>query len=355
MPAHTCPNLSIIVAARNASTTLGQCLQAICAQAGNDTEVIVVDDWSTDDTALAAARFPVEVLSLESHLGAAGARNVGASRARSGLLCFVDADVVIGPRTLARARDMMRDPEIDAVFGAYDSQPASRSIVSLFKNLSHHYHHHRWAGRAETFWTGFGLIRKDRFMSVGGFDEERFKLPAIEDVALGMRLTEKGARIVLCADLEVKHLKHWTLASLVRTDIAQRAVPWTVFCLENARFPNVLNLSVQQRLGALLCYALLATAVGSMLEPALAPLTLALLVACVVANWGLYRVLYGGGGALLAVCGFGLQQLYYLYSLAGLLIGFGVYVHRRHWRSRRHRDEQPLMRADAEAGGIDGK
>ena len=39
------------------------------------------------------------------------------------------------------AEDFVRDPELAAVFGSYDDEPAWRTFISQYKNLMHHYVH----------------------------------------------------------------------------------------------------------------------------------------------------------------------------------------------------------------------
>src|ERR1700676_3011806 len=204
------PRVSAIVAARNAAHTLALCLAAIVAQASYGSEVIVVDDYSTDETCKIAARYPVKLIKQPRHLGVSAARNLGARAARAPVLFFLDADVVICRGGLERALMTMSPPEVGAVIGSYDADPADQSIVSRFKNLAHHYFHQRSRTEASTFWGACGMIRRERFLVVGGFDEKRFRLPSIEDVELGYRLVRLGTRIILDRDLQVKHLKRWT-------------------------------------------------------------------------------------------------------------------------------------------------
>ena len=53
------------------------------------------------------------------------------------------------------------------------------------------------AGEAQTFWAGLGAVRRERFLEAGGFDAGRYPAPAIEDIELGLRLTDAGHRILL--------------------------------------------------------------------------------------------------------------------------------------------------------------
>src|SRR5712692_5943796 len=245
--------LAAIIPARNAAATLAQWLDALIAQISDDQEVIVVDDCSTDDTCEIAARFDLKLVKLPGHAGPSAARNRGAELTCAPLLFFLDADVVLAPGALARAEKTMMRPEVGAVIGSYDDDPAASSTISRFKNLAHHHFHQRSREEATTFWGACGLVRRDLFLAAGGFDDER---RTVEDIELGYRLVARGVRIVLDPQLQVKHLKKWTLRSLVITDVFIRAIPWTLLWLERRRLPNDLNVAVDQRVAAMVAVAL---------------------------------------------------------------------------------------------------
>ncbi len=321
--------LSVVIAAYNASATIAAALRAVCAQAASDCEIIVVDDCSGDATAAIAGGFPVRLLRLSSRSGAAAARNAGACAAGAPVLLFLDADVVAGEGLLARGLEAMEKSGADAVIGSYDAQPADRSVVSMFKNLAHHYFHQRARGEAVTFWGACGFIRRDRFVASGGFDQRRYTLPSIEDIELGARLVRAGARIIVDPALQVTHLKRWSILSLLWTDVARRAIPWTLLAMETGGLPTELNLSREQRVAALTAAGLAAAGGAALWRGRWWPVAGVLVAAAVILNRGLYRLFYDKGGARLALCGFILQQFYYLYSLAGLTAGVAIHYARR--------------------------
>jgi GT2 family glycosyltransferase len=138
--------------------------------------------------------------------------------------------------------------ESDAVFGLYDATTPAPGIYSRFKNLQHHYVHRINAGRATTFWTGCGAIRRAAFHTVGGFDTT---IDYMEDIYLGYRLTEAGFCVLLADDIQCTHLKHYTLVSLARSDLFGRAVPWTRLLLSQRGSFGALNTSQRDRAGVL--------------------------------------------------------------------------------------------------------
>src|SRR5207249_8693541 len=124
----------------------------------------------------------------------------------------------------------------------YDDQPAAGGLVSDFRNLLHHHVHQEGAGPATTFWAGLGAIRRDAFLAFGGFDDKRFPRPSIEDIDLGARVVERGGRIVLDPRIQGKHLKRWTIATMVRTDFRDRGLPWVELLLARPADTTTLNL-----------------------------------------------------------------------------------------------------------------
>src|SRR5690606_7770040 len=142
--------------------------------------------------------FNVTVLSTRGRCGPAAARSLGAEIANGEVLFFLDADVCIhpgtaeNPGTVARIAAVFEGrPDVDAVFGSYDTRPAAPNFVSQWKNLSHHFVHQHGHPDAQTFWAGCGAIRKPVFQAVGGFDQS-YRGATIEDIELGYRLRQSG-------------------------------------------------------------------------------------------------------------------------------------------------------------------
>jgi GT2 family glycosyltransferase len=308
-------NISVIVPVFNGGPQLSKCLEALVASRTRDVEIIVVDDASTDDSTAMATAMGLSVVHLARNSGPAAARNAGALVAQGDILFFVDADVVVAPDAIDRVAPIFADrPDVAAVFGSYDDHPAGAGLVSQYRNLLHHFVHQHANVEASTFWAGCGAIRRSIFMSLNGFDAERFRYPSIEDIELGVRMRRAGFRILVDKGLQGTHLKRWTLRSVVKTDIIRRAIPWTRLILEMGSTPDDLNLKRSQRASA----ALVSFACVSMplsfvqLEWAAAPGIA--LVGVVALNHELYRFFARQRGPGFAIACMPLHFLYYLYS-----------------------------------------
>ena len=312
------PTISVIIPVYNGAKFLTRCLDAICVTPGIPYECIVVDDGSTDDSAAIAAQSSHRIRLLKLMSGSRGpayARNRGAELARGEILFFVDADVVLLPEALERvAKTFVDRPHLAALFGSYDGSPGAAGLISQYRNLLHHFTHQNGNPDASTFWAGCGAIRKSVFETVGGFDEKRYPHASIEDIELGYRLRAASFPVFLDKKLRGKHLKSWSLFSLIRTDIASRAKPWARLILETRTMPDDLNLKRRERVS----FAFVALSISLLLVAPIQPLlflgSAAALLIVVALNRNLYAFFYRQGGAVFAAGCVLLHLLYYLYS-----------------------------------------
>jgi GT2 family glycosyltransferase len=314
-------DVSVVIPARDSSRELAECLAALQRATTRPTEVVVVDDASTDDTAAVAEARGARTIRLATNQGPAGARNRGAAVARGDVLAFVDADVAVAPDALDRlVATLARDRDVAAVFGSYDTRPRAAGLVSQFRNLLHHYVHQHGDPEASTFWAGCGVVRRAAFDTVGGFDERPVRY-SIEDIDLGYRLRRAGFRIRLDRDALCTHLKRWTLRSMVRTDVLYRAVPWTRLIAENGTAPADLNLRGEQRASvALVGLAAVALPLAGVSRAA-AVLAVAALVVVAFLNRGFYGLLRRERGPGFALASFPLHLLHFACSGLGFVYG----------------------------------
>lgn len=307
--------VSVIVPVYNGRQYLRRCLSAITKSDYSAYELIVVDDASTDDSTQIAAHFESTLIRLSQRSGPAAARNAGAQNAKGDILLFVDSDVLVNHGTISRIAERFTEcSDLAAVFGSYDDDPAEAGLISQYKNLYHHFVHQTSDSAAVTFWAGCGAIRKDVFEAIGGFDQQKYKAPSIEDIELGYRLNQAGFDILLDKDLVAKHLKKWNFLGLVRADIFYRAIPWAKLILESEGMVNTLNLKKSQRISAGLIGLSILAASLSFFKTAFLYLGLIFLIAVCVVNRDLYLFFIRKRGLKFAAASMILHFFYYFYS-----------------------------------------
>ena len=311
--------ITTIIPVRNGGQGFRLCLEAITGSIRRPDQIFVVDDGSTDGSVELAESFGAHVMRTVPAggvpRGPAVARNLAAGEAGGDVLVFLDADVVVQPNTIGLIESHLdAQPKVAALFGSYDDNPPVSRIVARYKNLLHHHTHQNARAEASTFWAGCGAIRRRAFEAVGGFDE-RFTRPSVEDIELGLRLCSRGARIRCQPDIQVSHLKQWTLVSMVKTDILHRAIPWSRLILQGGSMPNDLNLDTANRISALSSLVFFGCLPLAFFFPGIASVLALIALASILAlNIGLVRLLYRRGGLPLAIGGVALHTLFLLYS-----------------------------------------
>ena len=312
--------VTVIVPAHNAEATLPACLAALARMSYPVREIIVFVDGSSDATAAIAEAAGARVIrNTGAPRGPAHGRNVAAREARSQLLLFVDADVVIGEDCLTILVRELCESGAAAAFGSYDDHPAATRLAGLYANLRHHFVHQNSAREASTFWSGIGLIERDVYLEFGGYDEDRFAHPSIEDVELGMRLKNAGHRIRLAPEAQGQHRKDWTLRRVWHTDVVRRALPWSRLLVEGRAEGADLNLSQAERLKALVAAATFVALFVALVDWRVLLAAAALFALYLFLNRAFISVLArklgparAFGGALLHLC-------YHVYSLGAYL------------------------------------
>ncbi|MFZ5655114.1 MAG: glycosyltransferase family 2 protein [Pseudomonadota bacterium] len=119
------PLFSIVIPCYNYGHWLERAVNSVLAQGGDDWDLLVIDDGSTDATAAVAqdllARHPGRLRLLsQPNRGAAATRNRGLDATRGRYLIFLDADDELSPEALGAYRALLaRRPDADLLAGAY--------------------------------------------------------------------------------------------------------------------------------------------------------------------------------------------------------------------------------------------
>jgi len=165
------PLVSIIVTTKNEASHIAGCLESIRKQMFKNTETIVVDNHSVDNTREIAGKFTRHVYDAGPERSAQ--RNFGAARAKGEYLLFLDADMQLTPDVVKECVEVCKKNKIAAVvpeksFGIGFWAKCKALERACYEGVD-------WIESARFF-------RKDAFLYVGGYDEtltgpEDFELP----------------------------------------------------------------------------------------------------------------------------------------------------------------------------------
>ena len=107
---------SVIITNYNYGRFLNDAVDSALGQTHPDTEVIVVDDGSADDSPRIIAGYGERIIPvLKSHGGQASAFNAGVRVSRGQVVCFLDSDDVLLPTAIQQAVEALEDPRVSRV------------------------------------------------------------------------------------------------------------------------------------------------------------------------------------------------------------------------------------------------
>ncbi len=197
---------SVVVPNFNGRRWLPGCLDSLAAQTLAPTEVVVVDNGSSDGSAaLASGRPGVRVVELGRNLGFAAAANRGIGSVETESVALVNTDVVLAADWLERMEAALGSaPDVGAVACKmvdledpsvlYDAGDVLRrdGVCEQRGRFERDDGSFDEPGEVFAASAGAALYRRGAVLDVGGFDERFFLY--LEDVDLGLRLRLAGWR-----------------------------------------------------------------------------------------------------------------------------------------------------------------
>jgi glycosyltransferase involved in cell wall biosynthesis len=113
------PTISVVIPLYNGARYIAAAVESVLAQTLPATQILVVDDGSTDASVAVVAAYAPRVTLLQTpHGGANRARNLGVAAATGHFLAFLDADDLWTPEKLACQVDFWRaNPTVEILFG----------------------------------------------------------------------------------------------------------------------------------------------------------------------------------------------------------------------------------------------
>lgn len=217
--------LSVVILNYNVRYFLEQCVRSVQKALQNiDSEIIVIDNHSADDSCpMIKELFPnVILIENQDNTGFPKGNNIGVARAKGKYLCILNPDTVVSEDTFSKLLDFAQNNTnlgivgCKLIDGTGNFLPESKRnvptpLVSLKKLLGKtdkYYANHlseNQSGKADIFVGAFMFIEREKYLHLGGFDEEFFMYG--EDIDLSYRALKNGFENYYFADTAIIHYK----------------------------------------------------------------------------------------------------------------------------------------------------
>jgi glycosyltransferase involved in cell wall biosynthesis len=208
----TDPDVTVIVPAYNAATTITEQLEALRSQQTSFSfEVIVADNGSTDLTAKIVAGHMFDwpglrLIDASTRRGSAHARNEGAKAALGAALAFCDADDVVEPQWLRHLVEPLTATRI--VFGSLCVNAINDSDVARWRGAPHASTITSEDSTRSFAPSGNMAIFRPTYLELGGMDED---YPKSHDVEFSFRARAAGIELHPAPDAVVHYRYRSTL------------------------------------------------------------------------------------------------------------------------------------------------
>jgi GT2 family glycosyltransferase len=197
------PKLSVIIVNWNRADDVTRAVQHLGGLNGLCSDIIVVDNGSTDDSVeRLRALGSIRLVTASANLGPAGARNLGIEAARNKYLFFLDSDAVLGKLSIARmVARMDADPKVGIIGCRIINGHTRRLDQWIYPESAAT--HERQEFQTYSFSAAGALVRAEALRKSGGFWDDLFIYN--EEVDLSIRVIRAGYRILYWPDSKVFH------------------------------------------------------------------------------------------------------------------------------------------------------
>ena len=214
--------VSVIIPVFNGASFLEEALACLDQQEYPVSEIVLIDDGSTDDTAAIANRYQGQIqYHYQAHAGVAAARNQGLVLASGSWIGFLDVDDLWSPEKLkTQLAHASRHPELSAIMGhtrfVQLTERSSQTIVDSCPQML----------------LGAGLFKRSLFDQIGVFDH---KLRHGEDWDWFMRCREQQVPMRVFPDTLLTYRRHNNNLSLKQSDSRQDLMKLLKWSLDRRR------------------------------------------------------------------------------------------------------------------------
>jgi GT2 family glycosyltransferase len=167
-------DFSLIIPAYNAEKTIEKCLESVINQTVKPTEIILVDDGSTDKTIEKAHQFKnIKVIKSKENKGVSHVLNLGLKNSKFPLIAFLDSDSYARKDFFALLlKELLKNENIGIVSGSNRTPDEYKDrYYTLFDMTNRYGFSPDNGGYMGTIYLGCTIIKRGIFDKIGPFDE----------------------------------------------------------------------------------------------------------------------------------------------------------------------------------------
>ncbi|MFA4991913.1 MAG: glycosyltransferase [Candidatus Omnitrophota bacterium] len=173
------PGISVIMSVHNGQRYLEESIASILSQDFRDFEFVIIDDGSTDGTAVLLSRYQamdprIRVIRNQSRIGLAASLNKGIRESRAPYIARQDADDISDPARLREQFGFLEsNNDISAVGAFYDMMDSSGKFLRRYRLPVAHDDIKKWLRTVNCLCHGSVMFRKSD-VAASGFYPERY-------------------------------------------------------------------------------------------------------------------------------------------------------------------------------------
>lgn len=218
-------DLSVIIVNYNTKELLKACVDSV-QKTYPESEIIVVDNFSSDGSRKEISKMPVKGVLLEENAGFSKANNMGLDYATGDYVLFLNPDTVVRQNTLARCLEFLKENKKAGAVGckvvlpdgsldkackrkfptAFNSFCTIFKIAKIFPKLGYNLvGNDNGVYPVDCLVGAFMMCQRELIEKIGGFDEDFFMYG--EDIDLCLRIKKAGYDIWYLGDSAITHVK----------------------------------------------------------------------------------------------------------------------------------------------------
>ena len=211
--AMTTNQATVAIPCYNGAAYIGRTIESVLHQSQPATEVLVIDDGSTDNSRQIIAQYPVRLVAHEQNKGLATARNTAVSATTTNILIFVDVDAFADYHLVETLLSGYTGSQIAGV-GGQGIESNINSLADRWRR-THASQGHGDKPKAVDYLYGLCMSYHTAVLQqIGGFDPI-YRTNA-EDVDMGLRLRAAGYQLRYLPQAQVYHQRTDDQSSLER-------------------------------------------------------------------------------------------------------------------------------------------